>query len=186
MAQRTGEQFGESTGGLDLREAFPVVYEELRAIAAKYMISETPGATLQPTVIVHEAFAKLAEQDRSTFKDANHFRAIACTAMRRILVDHARRRGSIKRGGDAVRIELHPDLHAEGSSQLQVLAVDEALTKLATQDPRAARVVELKFFGGMTVDEAASVMGISPRLVDQDWQHAKAWLARELHDSRPD
>ena len=178
MSSNPSEKPRES---LDAREALGPVYEELRAIAGSYLAGGDAGVTLQPTMIVHEAYARLAVQSRAGYRDSAHFRAVACTMMRRILVDHARARAAAKRGGDGARMALEPDIApAPDLSQIRILATDEALTKLARHDQRAARMVELRFFGGLTVDEAAAVLGISPRQVDDDWRYARAWLAREL------
>lgn len=159
----------------------PLVYDELRALAARHMQAERSDHTLQPTALAHEAYIRLVGQRQVDWKSRAQFFALSAQAMRRILVDHARRHDSEKRGGGRQRVTLDV---AEGADiaqrSLYVLTVDDALNRLATFDVRAARVVELRFFGGLSVDEAAEVMGLSVRTVKRDWMVAKAWLAREL------
>lgn len=170
---------------------YEAVYAELRRVAGANLRREAPGHTLQPTALVNEAYLRLADQ-RTGWRSRSHFFAIASQAMRRILVDHARARDSLKRGGGA-RLPL-PDGRAEpaapgwesGGSQVDLLALDEALGKLAAIDADSARVVEMRFFGGMEIDAIAEFMGSSERTVRRHWVYAKAWLARELSaGSRP-
>jgi len=156
------------------------VYDDLRAVAAGLLRGERSEHTLEATALVHEAYLRLVEQDRVDWTGRAHFRAIAAQAMRRILVDHARRRGSAKRGGPMARVTLQEAEALGGGAGGDVLDVERALERLSRQSERAARVVEMKFYGGMTGEEISSVLGVSPRTVKADWAVAKAWLAREL------
>lgn len=140
--------------------------------------------TLQPTALVHEAFLKLVDRDAVEYADRGHFLAVAATAMRQILIDHARTRGAAKRGGDRRRVALEDaPVNGAGADQLDLLALDEALTRLAALDGRQARVVELRFFGGLSVKETGEALGVSPRTVELDWRMAKAWLSRALSEA---
>jgi RNA polymerase sigma factor (TIGR02999 family) len=164
----------------------PLVYEQLRRLARRYMRSERPAQTLQATALVNEAFLRLVDARDVDWQDRTHFFATAARIMRRILVDAARSRASLKRGGHAGRVEhstalnldLLPAATPDPSSQL--CALDDALSSLARMDPRRAQVIELRFFGGLTVEETAQVLNISPQTVMRDWRLARAWLAREL------
>jgi RNA polymerase sigma factor (TIGR02999 family) len=160
----------------------PVVYGELRAIARKVFARERGDHTLQPTALVHEAYLKLAGGGTaSSFRDRAHFFAVASQAMRQVLVDHARARATRKRGGGATRLVLVEEEAAAAPSPLaDVLAIDEAIGRLAARDPDSARLVELRFFGGLTVEETAEVLGVSAPTVKRDWRLARAFLAREL------
>jgi RNA polymerase sigma factor (TIGR02999 family) len=160
-------------------ELLPLVYEELRALAAAYLRGERKDHTLQPTALVHEAFLKLVDQRSVTWQDRAHFFGIAAQAMRRVLVDHARRRNAQKRSGDR-NITLPDDLSVTTEPEVDVVRVGEALERLAQLDERQARIVEMRFFGGLTIEETAEVLGISAATVKRDWQLAKAWLHREL------
>jgi RNA polymerase sigma factor (TIGR02999 family) len=159
----------------------PQVYLELRRMAALYMRREASGNTLQSTALVHEVFLRLVNVDSVTWQDRAHFFAVSATMMRRILVDRAHARGTAKRGGQALRLSLDeaPDV-AGGSKDREIVAIDEALTALAQVDPRKAKVVELRFFGGLSVEESAEVLKISPQTVMRDWKTARAWLMAEL------
>src|SRR5512142_2451724 len=155
-------------------------YAELRRIAGAYMRHERPGQTLQPTALVHEAYLRLARQ-HPRFENRAHFCAIAARAMREILVERARARHAGKRGGGALRVTFDEGLGAPApDSGVDLEAVDEALTRLAAIDPRQARIVELRFFGGLNVEETAAALEISAATVKRDWSVARAWLAREL------
>ena len=159
------------------------VYTELRRIAASFLRRERPDHTLQPTALVHEAWMRLAGQEDASVKDQAHFRALASSAMRRILVDHARGHQADKRGGGAAdRITLAGVDSDAGESDegFDVLGLDAALSKLAEISPRQARVVELRFFGDLSIEEVATELDISPRTVNGDWRVARAWLGREL------
>jgi RNA polymerase sigma factor (TIGR02999 family) len=166
-------------------ELLPLVYEELRRLAAAQMAREKPGQTLDATSLVHEAYLRLVATagPRATGWDSRgHFFAAAAAAMRHILVDRARTRLSRKRGGDRGRADLDLEQLAVPESSDEVLAIDEALSRLAAKDARKAKLVELRYFAGMTTDEAAAVLGISPATADRDWTFARAWLHRALAD----
>jgi len=161
---------------------FPLVYDELRALAGGYFRRERSDHTLQPTAVVHEAYLRLIGADDASFGSRAHFFAVAATAMRRILVNHAKTRGREKRGGGRGRVEFNDNLSGpvSSASDLDLVALDQALTRLAQLDAQKARVVEMRFFGGMTIDETARFLGISDRTVRRDWTFAKAWLRGEL------
>lgn len=173
-------QWSDSGNREALDNLMPIVYEELRRQAARYLQRERGDHTLQTTALVHEAYVRLIDQVNVRWQNRAHFYAIAAEMMRRILVDHARRRHAAKRGGDAVKVTLDEAVNAAGERDLDLIAVDEALTKLAALDQQQARVVEMRFFGGLNVDETAEVLGISERTVKRDWSVAKAWIRREL------
>lgn len=155
-------------------------YEALRGLAAAYLRRERGDHTLQPTALVHEAYVKLAAG--GGFKSETHFQAVAATAMRQILVDHARARATQKRGGDWLRVTLSGAEDAKPGADVDMLALDEALHELADLDQRKARVVELRFFGGMTCAEAAEEVGVSPKTAEADWYFARAWLRDRLSE----
>lgn len=158
-----------------------ILYRELRALAADFLKRERPDHTLQTTALVHEAWIKLRDQDEARWQDHAHFVTIASQAMRRILVDHARRKWADKRGAGMHRVTLATDITpAADSSEIDVLALDEALANLAELDERQAQIVELRFFAGLTVDEVAQAIDVSPRTVASEWRLARAWLSREL------
>jgi RNA polymerase sigma factor (TIGR02999 family) len=156
----------------------PAVYDQLRRLAAIRLAQEQPGQTLDATALVHEAYLRLVGDQH--FANRGHFFAAAAQAMRRILVENARRKQRHKHGGGRQRQELHPDLVAAPEPDEQLLALDAALLKLAQQDPLKARVVELRYFAGLTGDAAAEALGISPSTADRHWVFARAWLRREL------
>ncbi|HYY99840.1 MAG TPA: sigma-70 family RNA polymerase sigma factor [Pyrinomonadaceae bacterium] len=157
----------------------PLVYDELRKLARDYLRRERPDHTLQPTALVNEAFLKLVDQRRG-FENRHHFFGIAAQAMRRVLLDHARARASEKRGGPRRRISLD-DLNVPAEERAaELLALDEALRKLSELFPRKGQVVELRFFGGLSVDETARALGVSDKTVMREWESAKLWLYREL------
>jgi RNA polymerase sigma-70 factor (ECF subfamily) len=162
---------------------FSAVYQELRNMAAKCFQREAKGNTLQPTALVHEAYMKLVDQKAVDWQGRTHFYAVAAQAMRRILVDHARHRGAVKRGGGQKRLQLDDQLVSGFQPNDDILAVDEALSKLAQLDPRQAELVELRFFGGLSVEEAADTLGISKRAAEREWTMVRAWLRRELSES---
>ena len=162
---------------------FSAVYQELRNMAASCFKREAKGNTLQPTALVHEAYMKLVDQKAVDWQGQTHFFAVAAQAMRRILVDHARKRGAAKRGGGHQRLQLDVQLAPDFPPNEDILAVDEALSKLAQLDPRQAQLVELRFFGGLSVAEAADVLGISKRTAEREWTMVRAWLRRELSES---
>jgi RNA polymerase sigma factor (TIGR02999 family) len=162
---------------------FADVYSELRAIAAGYLRRERKNHTLRPTALVHEVYLKLVDQTRVGWRSQAHFLATAAQAMRRILVDHARRRAATKRGGARHRIALDDNLAIESERDEDVLELDAALAKLTKLDQRQAHMIELRFFGGLSIDEVAKVTGISKRSVEREWTMVRAWLRRELSTS---
>ncbi len=188
------KQFAEETPDITLilqelsdgkREVFdslmPLVYEELRRQAASFMRRERADHTLQTTALIHEAFLKLVNQKDVRWQNRAHFFAIAATAMRRILVDYAKTRNREKRGGDAVLLQLDENVEAFASGKnIDLEALDEALNRLAQFDERQARIVELRYFSGLTEQETAEVIGVSPATVRLDWKMAKAWLRNQL------
>jgi RNA polymerase sigma-70 factor (ECF subfamily) len=157
----------------------PLLYNELRAIAGRHMRGERPDHTLQPTALVHEAFLRLVGGSPVHFEDRTHFLRAASQAMRRVLVDHARARTAAKRSGD-LRVTLDEAIAGHDDRIVDLLVLDDAMTRLAAAEPRWARVVELRIFGGLEVAEVAEALGISPATAKRDWQFAKGWLAREL------
>ncbi|MFO0972358.1 MAG: sigma-70 family RNA polymerase sigma factor [Phycisphaerae bacterium] len=157
-----------------------LVYDELRALAAAYLRHERPGHTLQPTALVHEAYLRLFDSASPQSMNRTQFFAASANVMRRVLVEHARARGAQKRGGQLRRLPLEPDLALAADAHDELLALDDALSQLAALDQRQARVVELRFFGGLTVDEVAESLGYSKRAIESDWQLARAWLHRAL------
>lgn len=173
VAWRAGEPFAQE-------KLFPLVYEELRRIAHRQMGRERFGHTLDTTGLVHEAYLKLVDQTRAQWTDRSHFFAVATNAMRRILVDYARRYRTDKRGAAPVRVSLTDDMLVAEQRADTLLAVDEALTELAHIDERLSRVVECRFFAGLTEDETAEALGVTARTVRRDWTKAKGWLHRTL------
>jgi RNA polymerase sigma factor (TIGR02999 family) len=169
-----------------LERLLPLVYHELRRLAAHYMKDERPGHTLQPTALVHEAFLRLAGQERANWRNRAQFMGIAGQLMRRILVDHARKRFAAKRGGWQATLTDAIGKHGTHVTQPEeILAVDEALARLESVDCQQARVVELRYFGGLSPAETAAALGISQRTVEREWSMAKAWLRAELAERRP-
>src|ERR1700693_4452505 len=160
----------------------PVVYDELRRLAGSYMRRERPDHTLQATALVHEAYLKLIEQQSVNWQTRAHFFGIAAQLMRRILIDHARGHLRQKRGGEYKKVSLNDAYIFSPEQSAELLAVEQSLQRLAKLDERQARVVELRFFGGLSVEEAAAVLGISPKTVKRDWSMAKAWLHAELKE----
>lgn len=158
----------------------PLVYEELRRQAARYLRRERAGHTLQTTALINEAYLRLIGARDVRWQSRAHFFAIAANLMRRVLVEHARRRDAGKRGGSQVRVQLDEALAVADETDVDLLAVDEALDRLAAVDPQQARVVELRFFGGLSVEETARALGVSPKTVKRDWSVARAWLRREI------
>ncbi|MEM1069182.1 MAG: ECF-type sigma factor [Planctomycetota bacterium] len=157
-----------------------VVYDQLRRLAASMLRNEVPGNTLQPTALVNEAYLRLIDQHRVDWKGKTHFFAVGAKMMRRILVDHARSKKRLKRGGQLHRVALGDEVQVSNRSDEDVLAIEEALEKLAKLDPRQSQIVELRFYGGLTVTEVAQVLGVSKRTVEAEWTVIKAWLRREL------
>jgi RNA polymerase sigma factor (TIGR02999 family) len=163
-----------------LDKLMPIVYDELRRQAARYLRRERAGHTLQTTALIHEAYVRLVDQRRVQWQNRAHFFGIAGQMMRRILVDHARTKKRAKRGGSDVKISLADATVLVQEQDLDVVALDEALTRLAEIDEQQSKVVEFRFFSGLTVEETAEVMRISPATVKRDWSMAKAWLHREI------
>jgi RNA polymerase sigma-70 factor (ECF subfamily) len=186
----------------DAADLAPVLYDELRALAGAFFRNERKQHTLQPTALVHEAWLRLAKSEAITLGDRTSFLVVASITMRRILVEHARRRDADKRGGGWTRVALEEGQGASSSSlssssgssfasasssaalEVDVLAVHEALEELASLSERQARIVEMRWFGGLTVPEIATILGLVPRTVEKDWTMAKAWLRRRLADAR--
>ena len=171
-------------------DLMPLVYNQLRALAQQRMMQERPGHTLQATALVHEAFLKLVGPREIPWDGQAHFYAAAAEAMRRILVDHARTGQREKRGGKRTRVLLNVLDLADAENSEEILALDEALCRLEQQEPEVGEVVRLRFFAGLSVDQTAESLGVSPRSVDRRWKFARAWLFRELHSdgstTRPD
>jgi RNA polymerase sigma factor (TIGR02999 family) len=161
-------------------ELMPLVYEELRRLAHRYMGRERQGHTLQTSGLVNEAYLRLVDQNRVHWQNRAHFFGIAAQMMRRILVDYARSRGYAKRGGDLEPISLDELANVSVERAANVVVLDEALTRLAVVDPRKSQMVELRFFGGLSIEETAKVLAVSPGTVMRDWTLAKAWLRREM------
>jgi RNA polymerase sigma factor (TIGR02999 family) len=162
-------------------QLLPLVYNELRNLAAQRLAQEKPGQTLQATALVHEAYLRLVNVDTpQSWNSRRHFFAAAAEAMRRILVENARRKRRLKHGGGRQRHEVHPDLVAAPEPNEALLAVDAALAKLAQHDALKARLIELRYFAGLTGDQAADILGLSPSSADRHWVFARAWLRREI------
>jgi RNA polymerase sigma factor (TIGR02999 family) len=168
------------------RRVSSMLYDELHRRAAYYLRHKRPGDTLQTTGLVHETFMRLADAHQVDWQDRKHFLAVAARTMRRLLVDLARARGSVKRGASATHIPLDSGMAAASPAPLDLIALDEALERLAKLDARKARVIELRFFAGLTVEETAQVLEVSPDTVARDWRVARSWLLRELDTGRRD
>jgi RNA polymerase sigma factor (TIGR02999 family) len=168
-----------------MEKLVPLVYGELHRLARRYIAAERPGHTLQATALVNEAYLKLVDSENMTWEGRAHFFGVCAHVMRRILVDWARSRQAQKRGSDARKLELDDALVAAAQPGTDLVAVDDALKALADIDPRKSRIVELRFFGGMSVKETAEVLKISNETVHRDWRLAKSWLRRELRGDRP-
>ena len=160
----------------------PIVYDALREMASGFMRRERQDHTLQATALVHEAYHKLVDQTRVNWRNRAHFFAVAAQSMRRILVDHARRRAGLKHGGGRARLSLDEGLIAEYEQAVDLTALNEALEKLAARDPVQARIVEMRFFAGLSVNETAEVVGMSPSTVEREWRCARVWLHQVLSD----
>ncbi|MGQ0732860.1 MAG: sigma-70 family RNA polymerase sigma factor [Acidobacteriota bacterium] len=182
--ERFTELLNDASHGSERASAslFELVYEELRKVAASALKHERPDHTLQPTALVHEAYVRLAGEPQGRWSNRAHFLAVAARAMRRVLVDHARGHRARKRGSGVPRLCIE-DIEAPGADpdqNLDLIRLDEALQQLATVDERQARIVELRFFGGLSVEETAAAVALSPRTVKREWQMARAWLKRRL------
>lgn len=163
-----------------LDQLMPLVYGELRRMARRYMRDQPAGHTLQTTALIHEAYLRLVGQEEKHWKNRAHFFGVAAHAMRRILVDYARARHAAKRGGEARAVSFDETALVTGERAAELVALDDALNDLAEIAPRQSRVVELRYFGGLSVEETAEVLKVSPETVGRDWRMAKAWLLREL------
>ncbi len=166
-------------------QLLPVVYEELRVLAAAYLKRERPDHTLQPTALVHEAYLRLVGGNQPTWSGRAHFLAVAARAMRRALVNHALARNAEKRGGGRTILSLDPALTTASDSGVDTLDLSDAIDRLAALDERKARLLEMRFFAGMTMEEAAGVLGVSLSTAESDWRFARAWLAHELAGGTP-
>lgn len=173
LAWRKGERSA-------LDELIPLVQTELRRLARNYMRRQKVGHTLQTTALVNEAFVRLVDSNRVNWQDRNHFYAICAQLMRRILVDFARKKASLKRGGERVQVTLGDNVDVSDERDAEVVALDEALERLAKMNERQSRIVELRYFGGLTEEQIAETLDISSRTVRRDWNLARAWLYREL------
>jgi RNA polymerase sigma factor (TIGR02999 family) len=158
----------------------PVVYDELRRLAARYLRRERSNHTLQPTALVHEAYLRLIDQSRIEWQNRAHFFGVAAQMIRRILVDHARAHQAAKRGAGVAHFAIDDAFDAAAPRDLDLVALDDALGTLATLDPQQSRVIELRFFGGLSIEETAAVLDVSPATVKREWAAARAWLYREL------
>ncbi len=168
-----------------ISDIMPAVYDELRRLARHYLRRERPGQSLQATALVNEAYLRLKRDKKQPWKNRTHFFAIAATSMRQTLVERARARNAAKRGGSRVRISLSEAAAAQDEMSLDILALDEALTRLAALDPDYARIVELRFFAGLSIEDSAEAMAISPATVKRGWVMARAWLKREMEKEGP-
>ena len=185
MSSETGEvtRLLQAWGDGDqaaLERLTPLVYEELRRTARRYMKREGPGNSLQTTALVHEAYLRLVDAAGVRWQDRAHFLAVSAQIMRRILVDAARARGAGKRGGQVARVDVNESIDAIAGRSQAIIALDDALEALVRHDKRKAQVVEMRFFGGLSVDEMAAVLKISPQSVMRDWKLAREWLVREM------
>ena len=160
-------------------------YDQMKRLAVSYLQRESRTVLLSPTVLVHEAYVKLSKQASDKYQSRGHFLALAATMMRRILVDHARARHRYKRGGDMVRVVFDDDLMIKTSRDADILALDEVLEQLQKLDERQAKIVEMRFFGGMTVPEVAEVLGLSTRTIENEWKMCRAWLRKSLEKNSP-
>jgi len=169
---------------LNLSQIMPVVYEELRKLARRYMARENNAQTLQATALVNEAYLKLMKEKSPVWQNRAHFCAIAANAMRELLVERAKARAAQKRGGSRIQISLHEAIAIQETQEIDILTLHEALSRLGEQDPELARIVELRFFGGLSIEETAEVLGCSPATVKRGWSLSRAWLRQELETLR--
>jgi RNA polymerase sigma factor (TIGR02999 family) len=168
-----------------LDELIPLVHGELRRMARNYMRRQNPGHTLQTTALVNEAFLRLVDSNRVNWQDRNHFYAVSAQLMRRVLVDSARRRNSLKRGGDQVMVTLDENADVAIEHHDDLVALDEAMERLGALNRRQSQIVEMRYFGGLNEEEIADILGVSSRTVRRDWNLARAWLFRELKNKDP-
>ena len=170
-------------GDQGAREALiPLVYDELRRLARRYLRRERPDHTLQSAALVNEAYLRLIRQEHPQWQNRAHFFGVAAQLMRHILVDHARNRAAAKRGAGAPRLALDPDIALPQERDVDLIALDDALNQLAALDPQQSRLVELRFFGGLSIEETSVVLGVSPATVKREWATARAWLQREMRN----
>jgi RNA polymerase sigma factor (TIGR02999 family) len=170
-------------GDQGAREALiPLVYDELRRLARRYLRRERPDHTLQSAALVNEAYLRLIRQQHPQWQNRAHFFGVAAQLMRHILVDHARNRAAAKRGAGAPRLTLDPDVALPQERDVDLIALDDALNQLAALDPQQSRLVELRFFGGLSIEETSVVLGVSPATVKREWATARAWLQREMRN----
>ncbi len=169
-----------------LEALVPLIYKELRNLAHNFLYRERPGHTLQTTALVHEAYLKLIDQNDARWQNRAHFFAIAAQAMRRILIDSARKHAAAKRGGPQEKLSLDEVADIALEPDINLLKLDEALHELAKIDPRQSRIVELRYFGGLTIEETAEVISVSPATVKREWMMARAWLHQEITESESD
>ncbi|HTS08114.1 MAG TPA: sigma-70 family RNA polymerase sigma factor [Candidatus Eisenbacteria bacterium] len=177
-----------NAGDVSARDALvPFVYDELRRIARRCLAGQSRNHTLQPTALVHEAYLRLARRDGANYRDRVHFFALSAQIMRQILIDHARKSSSVKRGANAVTLSLDEALdrpeEAPKKTTLDLIALDNAMTQLAKLDPRQCKIVELRFFGGLSIEEAAEIVDISPATAKREWATARVWLHRTMSES---
>src|SRR6201982_3708938 len=184
VTQLLGDWSGGDEGALE--KLIPLVQPELHGSAHLYMSREPPGPTLQTTAILNEAYLRLVDNTKPLWQGRTHFVAAAAQLMRRIMVDHARERNSLKRGGGALKVTLDEAALVTETRSEELLALDEALERLAVQDPRKSQIVELRYFGGLNVEEIAAFLKLSDRTVKREWRIAKAWLYRALSGEEPD
>jgi RNA polymerase sigma factor (TIGR02999 family) len=173
----------EAGDGEAAAELLPLVYKELRAVADSFFRRQPADHTLQPTALVHEAYLRLIHHKDANWSSRAHFFSVACKAMRQILINHAERRAAVKRGGDRQKLTLSEGLVPAQQREVDLLALDEALTQLFALSERMGKVVELRYFGGLTIEEIAHVLGVSKRTIEGDWQTARAWLRRALSEN---
>jgi len=183
IIQRLGDRRGQDPEAVDL--LLPLIYDELHLIADRIMRGERCDHTLQPTALVHEVYLRMVGAQDLRWNDRAHFLALAARVMRRILVDHARKHGSAKRAGGLQRVTLVDEAAIAPDRDLQVLDLDDAMSKLQAEDDRAGRVAEMRIFGGLTVKEIAAALDVSTRTVDGDWAMARLWLSREICGETP-
>jgi RNA polymerase sigma factor (TIGR02999 family) len=178
----TTRLLGELSGGNERAadELLPLVYDELKALASGYMSRERSDHTLQPTALIHEAYMRLVDQTRVDWNGRTHFKAVAAQAMQRVLIDYARGKSRKKRGDQWQRVPLDDAFHLAGTTELDAVALQDALQRMRQLDERQADVVEYRLFGGLTVEETARLLGVSERTVERDWKMGKTWLRREL------
>lgn len=175
-----GQPFENEAASLSLSKVMPAVYDELRRLARRYMAREKAVQTLQATALVNEAYLKLMREREHFWQNRAHFCAIAAHAMREILVERARARAALKRGGSRVRVSFENVPAANEKASIDILALHESLDRLFELDPQLARIVEMRFFGGLTVEETAEILGTSPATIKRSWSMAKAWLRNEM------